>query len=334
MPNGPVDAWLLVGGVDLTPDTFEMSDSTSQILEEVRPFGRTFDKHLPIGVGQVGLQSGGGLYDDRQKGMIAALQTKVGVQQLAAYGFEGNDVGAGCTLIDGPIVSKFNRVADLGSLTKASPEYVVTGEPFRGVVLHGREDEETADFDTEAEPADGALAPLRRAITISTSTLVSSSPAVTSIETATAHGLVTGETVLIAGHTSTPAINGHYPVTVTGPNTFTIEAVTAAGSPGGTGGTATKTSDLSAFADVHVTALDLDTHTGLDLDVIDSADGITFAPYLSFATITADPTTHSQRVAGVGQIERYRAVDGDFAGSGAPTVKVFVGLAAGDGAAS
>jgi hypothetical protein len=326
MPNGPVDAWLLVGGVDLTPDTHEMSDSTSQILEEVRPFGATFDKTLPIGVGQVGLTSGGGLYTDRAKGMIAALQTKVGTRQLTAYGFEGNEVGAGCTLIDGPIVSKFNRVADIGALTKASPEYVVTGEPFRGVVLHGREDEETADFDTEAEPADHALAPFNRSIAVATSTLVSSSPAVTSIETSTPHGLTSGDTVLLAGHTSTPDINGHYVATVTGPSAFTIEAVTAAGSPGGTGGTITKTSSPGGFADCHVVELDLDTHTGLDLDVITSADGITFAPCGSFATITATVGTHAQRIELTGPIERYTAVDGDFAGAGSPTAKVFVGI--------
>lgn len=326
MPNGPVDAWLLVGGVDLTPDTMEMSDSTSQILEEVRPFGLTFDKHLPIGVGQVGLTSGGGLYTDRQKGMIAALQTKVGTRQLAAYGFEGNEVGAGCTLIDGPIVSKFNRVADIGALTKASPDYVVTGEPFRGVVLHGREDEETADFDTEAEPADQAVAPLNRPIAVATSTLVSSSPAVTSIETSAAHGLTSGDTVLLAGHTSTPDINGHYVATVTGANTFTIAAVTAAGSPGGTGGTITKTSSSGGFADCHVVELDLGGHTGLDLDVITSADGITFAPCGSFATITAVETTHAQRITLTGPIERYTAVDGDFTGAGTPAAKVFVGI--------
>jgi hypothetical protein len=335
MPNGPVDVFLIVGGVDLTPDTHEMSDSTSQLLQEVRPFGTAWDKHRPIGVGQVGLTSGGGLYTDRQKGMIAALQTKVGVRQACAYGFEGNDPGAGCTVIDGPIVSKFNRVADIGALTKASPEYMVTGTPARGVVLHGREDEETADFDTEAEPADGALAPFRRPVVIVSSTLISSSPAVTEITTAAAHGLEASETALIAGHTSTPALNGHYVVdSVPSPTTFRITALTGAGSPGGTGGTVTRTSDVGGFAVVHVTDLDLDTHTALELDVITSADGITFAPLLSFATITDVEDTHVQRVAFGGQVERYNAVDGDFTGSGSPAAKLFVALVRGEGAAA
>lgn len=322
---GPVDAFLIIGGNDLTSDTFELSEEVENMLEEVRPFGEEWDKCLPIGVGKVVLTSGGGLYDDRQKAIIAGLQTKVGVQQLAAYGLESDAIGAECVLLNGPIVSKFNRVADLGELTKANPEYVVTDAHRRGMVVHGRTDE-TGDFDTESTPADQATAPRLRAIAIVSSFLLGGSPVLTEITTATAHGLTTGQTVLISGHTSSPSINGHYPVTVTGPTTFTIEATTGAGSPGGTGGSFVVTSSQGGFADLHVTELDLGGHTGLDLDLIHSADGITFAPVLSFATVTAVAATHAQRVSTSSQIERYTAIDGDFTGAGSPVAKPFVGL--------
>lgn len=57
------------------------------------------------------------------------------------------------------------------------------------------------------------------------------------------HELVTGETVLIAGHTgSTPSINGTHVVTVTGATTFTIPVNVTVG---GTGGTAIRQHDLT-----------------------------------------------------------------------------------------
>jgi len=47
------------------------------------------------------------------------------------------------------------------------------------------------------------------------------------------HGLTTGETVLLAGTNSTPALTGPYTVTVTGTNTFTVPVnVTVAGTAG------------------------------------------------------------------------------------------------------
>jgi hypothetical protein len=70
------------------------------------------------------------------------------------------------------------------------------------------------------------------------STIVSSSAAAASVITTTlAHGLTSGETVTIAGHTgSTPMLSGDYVATVTAPTTFTIPVNVSAG---GTGGTAT-----------------------------------------------------------------------------------------------
>jgi len=70
--------------------------------------------------------------------------------------------------------------------------------------------------------------------------ITSNSIANPTVVTANAHGLVTGDSVTISGViTSSPSINGDWPVTYTGPNTFTIPVnVTVAG----TGGTLQKTS--------------------------------------------------------------------------------------------
>jgi hypothetical protein len=53
------------------------------------------------------------------------------------------------------------------------------------------------------------------------------------VVTSAAHGLQTGDTILIAGSNSTPTINGNRVVTVTGGNTFTVPVnVTVAGTAG------------------------------------------------------------------------------------------------------
>lgn len=66
--------------------------------------------------------------------------------------------------------------------------------------------------------------------------IVSSSVAnPTVITTTTAHGLVTGQQVAIAGHSgSTPSINATHTVTVTGASTFTIPVNVTVGGTGGT----------------------------------------------------------------------------------------------------
>lgn len=82
------------------------------------------------------------------------------------------------------------------------------------------------------EAALDAMPPIIAASTISTSSAANP----TIITTAAPHLLTTGLYVTIAGHTSTPSINGVWPITVTAANKFTIPvAVTVAG----TGGTAT-----------------------------------------------------------------------------------------------
>lgn len=323
MLGGPVDVFLLVHGNDLTPDTHELGEAVENVIEEVRPYGSTgaWPRQIPIGVGKVEFQSGGGLYDDRQKGIIAALEQAVGVRRLVAWGPYGDAIGADIAMLDGPIVTKFNRVCSLGELTKANPEYVVTAEFRFGRVLLSRTPARTADFNTQASSVDQSTAKRvkPRVITVSTA-------ANDRVTTLLPHGFVTGQKVIIANHAgSTPNINGARTVTVINPTEFTIGIDITVG---GTGGTVIPVSSPNGgVADIHVTALALGGHTGLDVDVLHSSDNVSFAPLLSFATVTAAAATHAQRVATATHIERYTAVDGDFTGAGSPSATVLVGLA-------
>lgn len=121
--------------------------------------------------------------------------------------------------------------------------------------------------------------------------ITSSSVADPTVITATAHGLVTGDSVVIAGHAgSTPAVDGDYTVTVTGDDTFTIDLeVTVAG----TGGTVTKTSTnfgLSAYLQVFAM-----TGTSNTVSLQDSADNSTFAA-ITGGGFTAATGITSQRI--------------------------------------
>lgn len=228
--HGPTDVFLLVGGKDLTGDTFTLSDGIEEITEEVHPFGSTFDDNRGVGVGRITLEAAGGLYDDRQVGMLDALQEQSGARQLVSYGSSGTAIGAPVTMLDGAIVTAWKRIAARDGLTKAHAEYVVSANDMRGVILHGL-DTETADWDTEAESVD----------------------------------------------------NG-----------------------------ASSAGDL--VADLHVPALNLDGHTALEIEVLGSADNITFLPIGAFAAVTVAGV--AERITIAGPIPRYLAVGGDFTGSG------------------
>jgi len=112
----------------------------------------------------------------------------------------------------------------------------------------------------------------------------------TVITTATAHGLVTGDSVVIAGHTSvTPDINGEWEVTVLTSTTFTIPVEVTAD---GVDGTVTKTSSnfgLSGYLQVFSV-----TGTSITVTIEDSPDDSTFASLLAF-TAVADPGPGTER---------------------------------------
>lgn len=184
----------------------------------------------------------------------------------------------------------------------------------------------TGDGDTESTPLNNGV--VGSAITIATSSIAN--PSV--ITTTTAHGFETGDTVLIAGHTSvTPDINGSHTVTVTGTLTFTIPVNVTAD---GVDGTATRTSTRDGGeVQIQISAHDLDTADGLSFIVRHSPDSSTWATKGTFTTVTtevdgADPADGlAVRLALTGVIDRYVAIEWDFtgtAGSAAATFAAFL----------
>ncbi len=93
---------------------------------------------------------------------------------------------------------------------------------FRARPISGAEVSATGDRVVLSFAAPHGLAPYA----LSTLSVLSApqTSGTTAITTSGAHGLITGQSVLIAGATGNTAINGAWPVTVTGATTFTIAA--------------------------------------------------------------------------------------------------------------
>jgi len=172
----------------------------------------------------------------------------------------------------------------------------------------------TGDGDTESTPDNNGV--MGAAVNLTSSSVAN--PSV--ITTATAHGLTTGDTVLIAGHTSTPAINGSQVVTVTAPTTFTIPVNVTVG--GGAAGTMTRTSSRDGgTAYVQISANAPDTATGLVFRVRHSPDGVAWATQGTFTTTTTavSPSDvgagNALRLLLTGVIDRYTAIAWDYTGT-------------------
>lgn len=153
---GPSSAFLLVGGKNISSDTFQLSETLEQKLEDARGLGENWERSLPVGVGKVTLAASGGFYDDRVAGINEALQDQGQTRQLVSYGMAGNAIGAEAVMIDGIFASKWIRQAARDGLTKANAEYVVSGVPYRGKVLHHIFTETSDPGNTEGPSVDNA----------------------------------------------------------------------------------------------------------------------------------------------------------------------------------
>jgi len=161
--------------------------------------------------------------------------------------------------------------------------------PEWGVMLSSAQDT-FASSGSGSSKDDGTQAD---AVTITSSSVANP----TNILTAAAHGLTSGDSVLIAGHSgSTPDINGYHTVTVVDATNFTIPVNVTVG---GSGGTSTLTSTRNGAAGfLHI----IDIGSGTPTVVIeDSIDDSTWASLISFTAVADgnEPTAERKTVSGI-----------------------------------
>jgi hypothetical protein len=314
---GPASAFLLVGGRNISSDTFVLDETLENLFEETHGLGDSWEEHLPVGIGKILLEASGGIYDDATDRIVDALQEKGETKQMVAYGFSDPTGGRDCVLLDGTYAATWKRMASRTGLTKAHAIHMINSEYRRGLIIHG----------LTAEGADGTSASVdlnnlnRPDYPITASSIANP----TEISLPAAHGLTTGDVVLISNHVgSTPSINGGdgYPITVTGLDTFTIlEDVTV----GGTLGTYKVVSLRGAEGHLHIPAITLGGYTDLTVDIEDSADDTTFAPYVAFSAATA---VGAEKVVEATVCNRFLQINWTWGGAGSgQSVIPFVGIA-------
>lgn len=303
----PSQCFLLVGGKDLSGDTFQLEETVEMVLEQSNGLGDTFEEHLPVGLGRVMLVAGGGFYDDRTRGINEALQGQGATKQIVSYGFAGQIIGAPAVELEGVFACIFKRVATEAELTKANAEYKVTGAYRRSQIVLALTPITTDPTDTRSTPAD------KNVDTFVPSVLITSSSAATDqLLTPVEHGLITGDVIMIAGHTSTPDINGQRTVTVIDPTHFTVGVdITVNGS----GGSFKKLTSTNCTLELQVRDLTLDGFTSVRFTPVHSPDNAVYVALgTAFTDVTAAGTAQFKSVAGA--VQRYVAVDIDFIGAG------------------
>jgi len=316
---GPPSAFLLVGGRNISSDTFVLDETLENLFEETHGLGDSWEEQLPVGIGRILLEATGGIYNDATDRIVDALQEKGETKQLVAYGFSGPTEDKDVVLLDGTYAATWKRMASRTGLTKAHATHMINSQYRRGLIIHG----------LTAEGADGTSAAsvdlnnLNRPDYGITSSSVASPTVITT--DAAEHNLTTGDVVLIQNHAgATPALNGGngYPVTVTGLNTFTIvENVTV----GGTGGTYKVVSLRGAEGHLHIPAITLGGWTDVVVTIEDSADDATFANYITFAGASA---VGAEKVIEATVCNRFLQITWTWTGAGSgESVIPFVGIA-------
>ncbi len=315
--HGSADVFIYVQGLDMSPDTFEMTDEVEGITEEMHPFGGAQEEHLPVGLARTTLEASGGFYDSATGKTLDAYGEKSSTRQIVSYGKEGVAVGAEVVILDGSYAVKFLRIADVAALTKAHAEHTIDAQHMRAQIVHGPTSE-TAAGDTESTPVDHNDSRHPVPIEITSSSVANP----TNILCVGAHGLITGDEVVIAGHTgSTPDINGQEVVTVIDTLNFTVvQNVTV----GGTVGTAKKVTSTGCTADLHVLELTLGGYDSFTFTLRDSDDDITYGDVVAFTATTA---IGAERKSVLTEVQRYTALVWTLQGAGSdPTVTPYVAV--------
>lgn len=325
---GSGSIWFLVDGYNLILNKLQgLTFKQSSALEPSHGLGDTWEESLPSGLSKAELTQEGAFWDTTTNYIHTVLTvaakgpaslTPQSAVRVLCLGFMSTAIGSLFKGIQGAFTGAYEVLSTNGKLTRGNVEYAVSGKIEEAVVLHALT-AETADGTTEASSVDSStltqqVVPITSSSVANPSTITCSAP----------HGLTTGDTVVIAGHSgSTPDINGEQTVTVVTTTTFTIAVNVTVG---GTGGSFTRGKTQAGGAGyLQCTELTLGGYTDLTVKCRHSADNITFADLVTFTGLTA---IGAQRVEVAGTVNRYLASSHDFTGAGAgPTATFLAGFA-------
>lgn len=306
-------AFFLIDGYSVLGSTTEIADDKEAILEETDPLGASWVEKESTGLKR-GEITQNGFFDDATDGINDALSEQQGLSRILSYGIEGNLKAKQFIGFAGGMQINYNRITSRGELHKANAKYLSSGAVEDGHILHelaivtaaGDTESLAVDAGTQADP-----------VTITSSSV--DNPTV--ITTAAPHLLLTGDGILIAGHSgSTPDINGVHIVTVLTADTFTIPIQVTVG---GTGGTSTRISSRDGGAGyLQLPVLTLGGYDNLIINLRHSQDDITYATKATFTAVTTSPTAERKTFTGI--LYRYTAMSWAWTGSGSAQTATFM----------
>jgi hypothetical protein len=307
----------------LAPKVQTLTHKVEAVTEKADGLGDAAEKHDPTGMTKVSLSQAGAFYDTSSGSSHAALSgstpsTPQTAARCAVCGFSGDTIGEMFVGFEGDFTASYEVLGQVGALTKANTEHVITGQVDRGVILQSLATK-SADWDTKSlgTQVDSASAPGLRTIPITSNS--QASPTV--VTTTVPHGLSTGNVIVISGNSgSNASINGERTVTVISTTTFSVpvNCTTA----GGTGGTFVVANSLNGGAG-YQQVTDFSGLTGFVGKVKHSSDDSVYADLVSFSNVTAAPAAERKTVSGT--VHRYLAFDGDVTGTG--SISAWAGFA-------
>lgn len=319
---------ILVDGYDCTGAPYTgLQDTVEAIVELNHGFGAAWQASAYVGLRKFSL-SLKGFYDDTAGSIKDCFSgAKNGLLRVVCYGLEGNTVGKHFQGFAGAGENSYKRLPALGTLEKVEIGFASGGGNYDiGQIIHAFAVESAASGNTQASSVDRNTDTSLVNIPITSATAANPCVVLTSVP----HGLVTGDTVVIAGNAfAGPAINGQQTVTVVDATHFSVAVNTTASTGGGAGGSLVQVdSDNGGAAYLQVQALTLGGYTDFAALQLHSSDNVTFTTLGTWTVVTSAPTAQLLVVAAGTKVKRYLAMSWSYDGAGSsPSVKFFTGFA-------
>jgi len=134
LKSGP-DAFLYVGGYNITGDLTEFKDHLEAKTEEVTVLNSSYQLNAPVGTKMAKLELAGFYNDAALAGVAALANTQVGTVRVAVYGVEGTATGKRFVGWSGALTAHFERIVARDAISKITARFENNGIVEPGVVL-------------------------------------------------------------------------------------------------------------------------------------------------------------------------------------------------------
>jgi hypothetical protein len=285
------------------------------ITEMAHGLGATHELPTPVGVSKYTFTQSGAFFDSQANTLHGSpISSAVGsTAKVISFAVAGNTIGAPFVGCLGALKVDYEVLVNVGALTKANATYALNAHAYEGQIVQEWATK-TGDWNTDTlnTVVDYTTDPSQVVIPITSNSIANP----TVVTTPVAHGLTTGQVILISGvATSDPTINGERTVTVISTTTFSVPVnVTVAG----TGGSFVKASTVNgAYGFLQVSACS--GFTNFVGTFQDSADNATYATLIAMTDNVTAPYAEA-KTNGAETVNRYVAFDGNVTGTGSITL--------------